>query len=61
MDSEMPEQLLSCKDLDLIMGEGCDKSNIEIPSTPGVSPDEDLVDTMRTETLQGPADSDSPG
>ena len=63
MDSkiEMPEQLLPCNDLDPVGSEGCDRHNTEIPSTPGVSLPlgENLADTMRADTLQEPAGSDS--
>ena len=59
----MPEQLLPYHNLDPVGGHGYDGHNTELPSTPGVSLPlaENLADTVRTETLQGPADSDCLG
>ena len=62
-DTKMPEQLLPYYNLDSVGGHGYDGYNTELPSTPGVGLPlaENLADTVRTETLQGSADSDCLG
>ena len=62
-DTKKPAQLLPCNNLDPIGGHGYDGRNTELPSTPGVGLPlaENLANTLRTETSQGPADSDCLG
>ena len=63
LNTKMPEQLLPFNNLDPVGGHRYDGRNTELPSTPGIGLPlaENLADAVRTEILQGLADSDCLG